>query len=278
MKIPREDEIDQHRIGLIVTFSVLIPVVVIMAALTLMFNKQKRKLDLTKANAKANWENEVNATKIIEEDNTVVNTLTYTKQKSSSNIIKNGMFGLRNESSYRQNGNRGKQIYTSSEYTYNPMFDKDVCGETDVLNQQHFGKGTPQMSCRKPFDSASSTSGSSDTNTDNETYSNEFESSCKEGATPKKNKTSGDYTQNKLTGKNIDSESGIFNPSHFSNVADSLPLKGALDFASSNGRSSNCSYKVNSKNPISFKFSDPSSSNKFRAKIEEICNKTFQNV
>ena len=272
MKIPQEDEIDQHRIGLIVTFSVLIPVLVILAALILLFNKQKRKLDLTKANAKANWENEVNATKIIEEDNMVVNTLTYTKQKSTT-TIKNCMFGARDESSsYKQNGNRGaqgKSINTSDEYAYNAMFEKEVCSETDVLNQPRFVKGTLRMSCHRAFDSASSTSGSSDTNTENETsYSVKFESGCKEGATPKKINNSGDYKHNKIFENNVDSESGVLNQSHISKVAHSLSLKGA----------SNCSYNVSSKNPISFKFNDTNSSNKFRAKIEEICNKTFPNV
>jgi hypothetical protein len=137
MKIHQTQDDDDNRVGLIVTFSVLIPILAVVAAIVLIFNKHRRRLDLTKANAKANWENELNALQS-EENVNIINTIKMTKQRNATT----------EESSYIHVDRKATQAASNVDYAYNKVFNDETSSLTSG-------------SCKQTFETASSASSTS---------------------------------------------------------------------------------------------------------------------
>ena len=138
MKIPQNQDSNHHsRVGLIVAFSILVPVLVVVAAVILAFNKHKRRLDLSKANAKANWENELNALQS-EENVNIMNTIKLVKHRTEES------------SCVHLDRKPAPTAATNVDYAYNKVFSDETSSLTSA-------------SCKQAFDTVStSTDGSDD--------------------------------------------------------------------------------------------------------------------
>lgn len=80
----RQQAGEQSRLGLIVALSIIVPTLVMIAAVFLFYKKQKQRRALHKSNAKAERENELNAINCAAkskeyEESVIVNTLNYPK-------------------------------------------------------------------------------------------------------------------------------------------------------------------------------------------------------
>lgn len=139
MKIPQNQDSNHHsRVGLIVAFSILVPVLVVVAAVILAFNKHKRRLDLSKANAKANWENELNALQS-EENVNIMNTMKLVKHRPEES------------SAVQIDRKPTPSAATNVDYAYNKVFSDETSSLTSASCKQ------------QAFDSVStSTDGSDD--------------------------------------------------------------------------------------------------------------------
>jgi Tfp pilus assembly protein PilV len=243
LKLHQDEELDQNRVGLIVTFSVLIPALAVLAALVLLFNKHKRKLDLSQANAKAKWENELNMMQIVSKSrivdgdhhDVIVNTLNYPKQKcvnASATVCSNDAFS--DDVSSYERGVRSKQTNKSEKF-----FEKEMCSSS-ISNSSEL---CSLNSCKQTFDSvpssSSSTSGASD-----------IDFSSKDNLLRQSNQVNkiGKCAQNKMF------------------EIESVSCKKNFD------SSSECSFSVNSRTQ------GPDEANQFRSKIEELCNKKLMNL
>jgi hypothetical protein len=177
MKMHQEEDMDGSRVALIATFSTVIPVLVIIAAVVLMCNKHRQRLDQVRANADAKRENELNAvhcaskTKMLD-DHMIVNPLDYPKQKcinaTNPNIADEELFSAKDGSVYKQmvsGGARSKQINTnnvqraSSGYMLSERLEKDIDSGRGSLNHSRLSN---LPSTRGAYNCASSTSGASD--------------------------------------------------------------------------------------------------------------------
>ena len=177
MKMNQEEDMDGSRVALIATFSTVIPILVIIAAIILMCNKHRQRLDQHRANADAKRENELNAvhcaskSKMLD-DHMIVNPLDYPKQKcinsTNLNIADEELFSSKDGSVYKQmvsGGARSKMINTNGGNQRAPVhmlserLEKDIDSGRGSLNQSRLSN---LPSLRSNFNCASSTSGASD--------------------------------------------------------------------------------------------------------------------
>ena len=100
---------DTGNMALVGTFSALVPLVVIVAAVVLVCMKQRRKMEQRRADFEAQMENELNAVNSINkskmlDDHMIVNSLDYPKQKcvnTNPNIADEDLFTAK-DSAYAQ--------------------------------------------------------------------------------------------------------------------------------------------------------------------------------
>ena len=159
LKLTGEPE-DMDNLPLIITFSVLIPCMVVFAVIYLMCNKRRQRLDQEKADEEAKRENELNAGSVVGGVNkakmlNIVNTLDFPPQKSvntNPNITDEELFKAK-DSSY----SRSKQLNTdcaSSSYTLSSRASM-LCEKLDNSSVVSGASNSPNSSpSARPFLSA----------------------------------------------------------------------------------------------------------------------------
>lgn len=168
------------RVALIATFSSIIPILVIVAALYLWCSKKRQILDQRRANADAKRENELNAgncvskTKVLD-DHMIVNDLDYPRHKcvnANPNLADEETFSAKDGSTYKQMvmpGGRSKQLNTdysgnssrASLMLYDKL-DKDSVGSSSSNSARHQIRTLDKASLSQFVAATSSSSRSSD--------------------------------------------------------------------------------------------------------------------
>ena len=151
LKITGEpDDITETQWALIVTCSILIPILVIVAVFYLMCSKRRRKLEQRRADAEAERENELNAVNCINktkmlDDHMIVNSLDFPKQKSTNtnpNIADEELFKAK-ESAYK-----AKQINTDYMMSNRASMFCDKLGESASLTGHVSSSASSPASCK----------------------------------------------------------------------------------------------------------------------------------